>query len=742
MNAAVSGLIKIMSSSLKQWVWVAAACLLSSTAPVTAQLFSAGSPVPRRAKPPVVFVNGYQSDCGNASFSGTFGVADQVLQNNGQVSLFFNNCTVAGHPPIETLGAALGDFLNGLRYEDGQPVDAVDVVAHSMGGLIVRSYLSGKQAGSNVFQPPATVPVLKAVFLATPHFGTGIATLFLLNDAQTQELASGSRFLYDLATWNQRTDDLRGVDAVALAGNGGTGRQTQAGFDDGVVTLTSASIQWAEVGRTRVVPYCHIDGSGLLQLAGLCNAGVPGIAHIQSADDAAAKVMVSLFNGTTDWESVGTAALDNQLLSTNGGLDVAARTSDDAAISPELVVAEENGQTKTLNLLSHDVAYTELFPAGTVKLTASGPSATPQRTVVLPPGGFFPFVVKTGPVIARGGVLPAAARVFPLAVAPGELVSIYGEALASQTASVTSAPYPNQLADAQVSFGGNPIGLLAVSTGQINAMIPETASGLMKLAVQNTAGSDSVNVLVEAAVPAVFTQDTSGTGPAAALRAPDNTLVTAANPLHAGDYVQIFLTGLGATTNHDGLDYANQQPTVSIGGADCHVTYAGRAPLYPGLDQINCIVPSGVSNNAAPLVVVSGKRASSFGDNRSAIGADAAVNSKHEMQHILELRGVSKQYPTHRAVDDVGFGIERGSFFSLLGPSGCGKTTTLRMIAGFEAPTSGDIALNGKTINHLRPYQRNVSTVFQNYALFPHLTVRGNVEFGLRQKGLRDNAAR
>jgi len=104
------------------------------------------------------------------------------------------------------------------------------------------------------------------------------------------------------------------------------------------------------------------------------------------------------------------------------------------------------------------------------------------------------------------------------------------------------------------------------------------------------------------------------------------------------------------------------------------------------------------------------------------------------MPPVLELRDVSKHYPTHRAVNQISFDIARGEFFSLLGPSGCGKTTTLRLIAGFEEPNTGDIILNGTSIRHLRPYQRNVSTVFQNYALFPHLTVQQNVEFGLRHR--------
>src|SRR4051812_47764576 len=103
------------------------------------------------------------------------------------------------------------------------------------------------------------------------------------------------------------------------------------------------------------------------------------------------------------------------------------------------------------------------------------------------------------------------------------------------------------------------------------------------------------------------------------------------------------------------------------------------------------------------------------------------------MDTLLELRNISKHFPTHQAVTDVSLTVARGEFFSLLGPSGCGKTTTLRMIAGFEIPSAGEIWLSGARIDHLPPYRRNVNTVFQSYALFPHLTVQGNIEFGLRR---------
>ena len=112
------------------------------------------------------------------------------------------------------------------------------------------------------------------------------------------------------------------------------------------------------------------------------------------------------------------------------------------------------------------------------------------------------------------------------------------------------------------------------------------------------------------------------------------------------------------------------------------------------------------------------------------------------MNTVLELRNLSKHFSTHAAVNGISLVIHRGEFFSLVGPSGCGKTTTLRLIAGFEAPTSGDVLLNGTVLNHLPPYERDVSTVFQNYALFPHLTVAQNVAFGLERRRLGRNAIR
>jgi len=103
----------------------------------------------------------------------------------------------------------------------------------------------------------------------------------------------------------------------------------------------------------------------------------------------------------------------------------------------------------------------------------------------------------------------------------------------------------------------------------------------------------------------------------------------------------------------------------------------------------------------------------------------------------IRLEGVTKRFDDLVAVDDLSLEIPRGSFFALLGPSGCGKTTTLRMIGGFEEPSEGRILLGEQDVTGLPPYRRDVNTVFQSYALFPHLTVFENVAFGLRRRRLR-----
>ncbi len=106
------------------------------------------------------------------------------------------------------------------------------------------------------------------------------------------------------------------------------------------------------------------------------------------------------------------------------------------------------------------------------------------------------------------------------------------------------------------------------------------------------------------------------------------------------------------------------------------------------------------------------------------------------MTAAIEFRGVSRIYGDVRAVDDVSFSVEPGEFFAMLGPSGSGKTTCLRLVAGFEAPDRGHVLLDGQDVTDVPPYERNVNTVFQDYALFPHMTVLDNVAYGPRMRGV------
>jgi len=459
-----------------------------------------------------------------------------------------------------------------------------------------------------MFQPPAVTHVRKAVLLAAPNFGTPIASLLGITD-QVQEMASGSAFLFGMDSWNQGTDDLRGVDAVAAAGNAGSGGTgNPPGFDDGVVPLTSASLRFYLPGRTRVIPYCHIGGGGIITVFNLCPGSAQGIADIESATHDSAKIIVSFLGGTSDWKSVGTAAEDNSFLKVDGGLIVDQRSADDSILNIDSASVGFPPTTLLvkLNTSSDGLAFIDLIAAGSLALNASSGSVKASTSVTLPAGGTEPFTVKSGPLITR--VLPAAAAIFPLVLAPRMLISTYGTDLADQST-------PDQ--STKVLVGASAIQLYDITPTQINAVLPDSASGLTQLTVQNSAGQHTVNVYVEAAAPSIFTQNSSGSGLASALKASNGTLslVTADNPLNAGDTVALYATGLGLTKPgsgpDSGLEVAVQQPTVLIAQVNCPVTFAGAAPGFIGLDQINCTIPAGIAATAsAPVVVISGDRLS------------------------------------------------------------------------------------------------------------------------------------
>jgi uncharacterized protein (TIGR03437 family) len=562
---------------------------------------------------PVVFLDGYQLGClGDSSFNANFGNAETVLQASGLVTLYFDNCSVPGVPPIETLGAAFGQFLASLTYTDGTTVPLVDVVAHSMGGLIVRAYLSGMQVAAAgtpaIFAPPPTPGIRKAVFLATPHFGTYVATAIFGVDKQTTEMALGSQFLFDLNTWNQGTDDLRGVDALAIAGNGGTGLESIAagsflsGFDDGVVELTSASIGFAIAGRTRVVPDCH-SSDPLVVTEAACLASTPAIAQINNASNVVGQIVTSFITGTSAWTTLGQAIEANTNGSTIGGLLLGAQDLNGV---PQIISSAASGT----NMLGVNAAvYKEALPANKnlpLQVNVSASTAL-SPTVTLSAGTTSTVIAKPGPSIT--GVVPAGIAQFPRDVAPGAFVTIYGSNLAS-IVTQSPQPYPTQLGEVQVLVNGIAAQVEYTSPSQINFIFPvfNNASGMLPLTVKNSTGQQTVNVMLVPVVPSIFTSTGVASGPAAAENAVTGTIIGANTPLHAGDYVALFLTGIDEATSR----FFSPTSTVTVGGQSCAGPYffAGPVASYEGLDQVNCQIPSGVTGASVPVIVTTDGRAS------------------------------------------------------------------------------------------------------------------------------------
>ena len=554
-------------------------------------VMSVAGAIPRTTQPPVIFINGFEFSCPGGGFTGTFGNIAQFLALDSRTAVFFDTCNCRGCS-IDQHAKKFTDDLAALRYDDGAPVDLVDVVAHSMGGLIVRAYLSGKTGfNPGVFLPPPDPKIRKLIFVATPHFGLSSFVI----DTETRQLQLGSDFIWQLATWNQGTDDLRGVDAMALAGNGGSSRNN-GGYDDGVVPVTSASLSFiADSSRTRVIPYCHNSGFPLVIE---CRSSAAHIAKMDSPSHPTAVAIRSFLAGTSDWQRVGQSAAEDPILSRNGGLVTSPRDAGDKQVALTGVRAvgqSDASQSYTFSTNTANVYFREFMVPQQYTMTFQSSAPAVQASINVPGGGMRAVPVKLSPSIAR--VYPSAAALNFLSLAPGMLISIYGVDLASST----------------VLLNGQTLQVLYNSNVQINAVLPSNFTSLAKLLVRNAKGEHAVNVMIEAAVPAIFSLDASGTGPAAATNAVTGTVIGAQNPIRAGQFVALYATGLGDTERRGSLDFARSTPTAGIAGVPARVVFAGRAPGFVGLDQINVEVPAGIAANpAAPVSLTVGRRTSNI----------------------------------------------------------------------------------------------------------------------------------
>ena len=403
-------------------------------------------PVPSVGTVPVILLNGWQFTCDNtdstiAASTGTFGQLASQLQGAGESVGFFNNCS---YPDIsiESLAGQLGALLDSLTYSDGTPILQFDVVAHSMGGLIARAYLAGLQ-GNGSLAPLVNPRVRKLILIATPNFGSfyaGNYSAVASLGTQSGEMIPGSAFLWNLGTWNQRGDDLRGVDALAIIGNGGPWTSSwlfpttiRPNASDGVVSLTSASIGFAvaDPSRTRILPYCHTDQ---IQLdCPLPNQ--PSIANTTEAPDTGA-IVLSFLAGTSEWMSIGGTPTTDLYLSHDGGVYFGVETAADQYLSDLNQSSVYWGATELNSGGAADTVFYNEFVAGgggSFQATSASLNQITYGPVTVPAGYYSTFRAKFSPAIS--GVGPILASGPGWVVQSGGTISINGVGFGSQQCS-------------------------------------------------------------------------------------------------------------------------------------------------------------------------------------------------------------------------------------------------------------------------------------------------------------------
>jgi uncharacterized protein (TIGR03437 family) len=460
-------------------------------------------PVPLTAtQPPVILLNGWQFNLSSScppstppSTAGdeTFGTLAYDLQqyDNVPVVYWFDNCVEDPNAPIEDLGNDLGQVLDLIRYTNGALVPQVDLIAHSMGGLIVRSYLAGQQTTSGVFNPPNNPTVRKAVFVATPHFGSFLAinpladVLFALGN-QTNEMKPGSTFLWNLATWNQWGDDLRGVDALAIIGNSKCctlgplfepNGSTNAG--DGVVSLSSASLGFSrDQSRTRILKYCHTD-----DVPGCSGAG---IANVTEAPETGS-IILSFLANTSSWMSIGGTPATDPYLSEYGGMVVSDLSSSNQYITPSSVswgtIALNQGGAGDL-FYKDFVNGTGTFNFGT---STCGPYTEPTGFYLAVRCKLSPSVYSVGPLLSGAGKV----------VQAGGTITINGSGFGSQQCSgcqVVAAP-PGSTTGYILPVSSWSNG--AISASFLPATMPNLSTpGLVTIYVELSSSAwDSINIV-------------------------------------------------------------------------------------------------------------------------------------------------------------------------------------------------------------------------------------------------------
>jgi uncharacterized protein (TIGR03437 family) len=464
------------------------------------------TPVPiGSSRNPVVLLNGWEEGYTNScpistSSADVFGNLAQYLVADGvPVVYFFDNCLIDPDNTIEQLGNDLAAFLNSIQYTNGQQVPQIDLVGFSLGGLIARSYLAGLQP-DEALEPPYSTLVGNMVLIAVPNFGSFVAennALALPASTQDAELIPGSSFLWNLANWNQRTDDLQGVNAIAVIGNAGSYTSLSSGTilasaSDGMVSLTSASLGFVtqNANVTRIVPYCQVDPvTFTTTLFGTYACDSPGIANITSESHPTSEIVRSFLAGTTDWMSIGTTPATDPYLSVNGGTYFS--------------LVNEQGSFAT-DLTS--VTW------GTVAMTAGGNATTIYYDDFVVGSGVFDAVSSSlgtfdcGSYTTAVGYFSAVRCKIDAAIESiGPLLSTIPRIVSTGTITINGSDFGSQCNGCKVTAlqaGATAAVTLQVTSWKntaIQAVLPPSLTGLSIITVLAASGTDAL--AIEARVP-------------------------------------------------------------------------------------------------------------------------------------------------------------------------------------------------------------------------------------------------
>jgi uncharacterized protein (TIGR03437 family) len=469
-------------------------------------------------QPPVILLNGWQFSCPitvtSPPSASTFGNLEDYLTQFDSVPLvyWFDSCQCPDCS-IEELGGDLAQTIGSIQYTSGTPVPQVDLIAHSMGGLIVRSYLSGKQQTPGVFVPPANTRVRKAVFIATPHFGSFLADNPIAGlsseSLRSDEMEPGSQFLLNLGTWNQFGDDLRGTDAIAIIGDASSNSES-----DGVVYLNSASIGFAEASiRTRIVDYCHIDFTGdfSIAIAALVGCTGPGIAYIDGTSHPTYEIIQSFLANTTAWQDVAISATPSQnyYMSRYGGVYFTAQGAGDQYLND--LNPTYFGSVPLDNGAWTDTVFYNEFIEGTASFLATSASlgTISYGPWAIPLGQYTVYHAKLSPAVSSVGPLQASGPGW--VVQSGGTITINGVGFGSEqcsTCQVLAAPpgsTTGYLLPVSSWSGG------AISASFLPATMPNLAvPGLVTIYVELSPSAwGSINIMTAPAANSIAVAPTS-----------------------------------------------------------------------------------------------------------------------------------------------------------------------------------------------------------------------------------------